>query len=508
MTNRFERPNWDIIQGGMGVAVSGYRLAGATGRTAVGVVSGTAIGDVLARRLQRGDPSGEMRRALETFPNQRIATLAVDMFFREGGLGDGESYRLVPMFNHNTKQESITADMTVLGAYVEAYLAKLRAGEQGVIGLNLLTKLDRPNMHAIAGAMMAGVDTVVMGAGVPDQIPELLHKIKHFNGDPVTHHVHVQGAGPATTDIALDLARYDPDMRLMSHPAFLAVVAHHDLAIELSRRDFAPDGYVVEAPTAGGHNAPPKSSAKGPNGEPIYTERDVADLSKLIELSLTFWLAGQRGTYDDYVDALMSGARGVQVGTAFALAQESGWDPELKKQILAQIANEDGLSVRTDMRASPSGMPFKVAVVPDTLSDPDVYASRKRVCDVGHLRSAYNTIRRGKPAIDYRCPAEPADDYLRKAGALDLAPGQPKRRAAELLLEDRMCLCNGLLAAAGFPQVRENGEKEPPLVTIGDDANRFVRLLNTDAHGNFDPYKPITAERVLHYIRTGEKDLD
>lgn len=177
---QFNRPNWDIIQGGMGVAVSGYPLAGIAGRTAVGVVSGTAIGDVLARRLQDGDRTGEMRRALETFPNQEIATLAVDMYFREGGRATGEPYRRVPMFNHNTKQESITADMTVLGAYVEAYLAKLRSGETGVIGLNLLTKLDRPNMHAIAGAMMGGIDAVVMGAGVPDQIPKLLHKIKYF----------------------------------------------------------------------------------------------------------------------------------------------------------------------------------------------------------------------------------------------------------------------------------------------------------------------------------------
>ena len=492
----------------MGVAVSGYPLAGITGRTAVGVVSGTAIGDVLARRLQDGDRTGEMRRALETFPNQKIATLAVDMYFREGGRAAGEPYRRVPMFNHNTKQESITADMTVLGAYVEAYLAKLRSGETGVIGLNLLTKLDRPNMHAIAGAMMGGIDTVVMGAGVPDQIPKLLHKIKYFDGDPVVHHIHVQGTGPSTADIALDLGRYEPDLETMKHPAFLAVVAHHDLAIALSQQEFAPDGYVVEAPTAGGHNAPPKSSIKGPNGEPVYTERDVADLSKLIELSLTFWLAGQRGTHEDYVDALMSGARGVQVGTAFALTQESGWEPALKKRIIAEIGSDDGLTVRTDMKASPSGMPFKVAEVAGTLSDPQIYDARTRICDVGHLRSAYNTERHGKPTIDYRCTAEPEQDYLRKVGALNAGATEAKRRVAELQLEGRMCLCNGLLAAAGLPQLRSDGELEPPLVTIGDDANRFVRLLNTDDHGRFDPDKPITAERVLHYIRTGEKDID
>ena len=49
-----------IIQGGMGVAISGWRLAAAVGCLpgCLGVVSGTAIDTVLARRLQDGDPGG------------------------------------------------------------------------------------------------------------------------------------------------------------------------------------------------------------------------------------------------------------------------------------------------------------------------------------------------------------------------------------------------------------------------------------------------------------------
>ena len=55
----------EIIQGGMGVAVSGYELAGAVAREGeTGIISGTAIGVVLARRLQDGDLSGEVREAL------------------------------------------------------------------------------------------------------------------------------------------------------------------------------------------------------------------------------------------------------------------------------------------------------------------------------------------------------------------------------------------------------------------------------------------------------------
>ena len=64
----------DIIQGGMGVGVSDYELARAVAAEgAMGVVSGTVIGPVLARRLQNGDPDGSMRLALAAFPDQAIA---------------------------------------------------------------------------------------------------------------------------------------------------------------------------------------------------------------------------------------------------------------------------------------------------------------------------------------------------------------------------------------------------------------------------------------------------
>src|SRR4051794_25688325 len=56
-------PEPRIIQGGMGVAVSGWRLAREVSRLGqLGVVSGTALAVVLSRRLQLGDPGGELRR--------------------------------------------------------------------------------------------------------------------------------------------------------------------------------------------------------------------------------------------------------------------------------------------------------------------------------------------------------------------------------------------------------------------------------------------------------------
>lgn len=58
-----------LIQGGMGVAVSDWRLARAVSEAGhLGIVSSTALDAVMARRLQLGDPGGHIRRALAAFP--------------------------------------------------------------------------------------------------------------------------------------------------------------------------------------------------------------------------------------------------------------------------------------------------------------------------------------------------------------------------------------------------------------------------------------------------------
>ena len=75
-----------IIQGGMGIGVSGWRLARAvSSRGQLGVVSATAIDSVFVRRLQDGDPGGHLRRAMDHFPLPGIAAAALRRYFREGG---------------------------------------------------------------------------------------------------------------------------------------------------------------------------------------------------------------------------------------------------------------------------------------------------------------------------------------------------------------------------------------------------------------------------------------
>jgi nitronate monooxygenase len=75
-----------IIQGGMGAAVSNWRLAQAVSRLGqLGVVSGTALDEVFARRLQDGDPGGHMRRGLDRFVFPEMAKRVWSTYFIPGG---------------------------------------------------------------------------------------------------------------------------------------------------------------------------------------------------------------------------------------------------------------------------------------------------------------------------------------------------------------------------------------------------------------------------------------
>lgn len=86
-----------IIQGGMGAGVSNWVLARAVSKTGqLGVVSGTALDSILARRLQVGDLDGAMRRALASFPNQGAAQRILDRYYITGGKKEDEPFRPSP----------------------------------------------------------------------------------------------------------------------------------------------------------------------------------------------------------------------------------------------------------------------------------------------------------------------------------------------------------------------------------------------------------------------------
>ena len=163
-----------VIQGGMGAAVSSWRLASAVSRKGqLGVVSGVALDVIIARRLQDGDEGGHIRRALAAFPNQEIAERCLTRFFREGGRPPGTPY--APLAHLTVTPHRATLEQVVLGGFVEVWLAK--EGHDGVVGINLLEKIQLSTPATLLGAMMAGVDAVLMGAGIPREIPRALNAL-------------------------------------------------------------------------------------------------------------------------------------------------------------------------------------------------------------------------------------------------------------------------------------------------------------------------------------------
>lgn len=448
-----------IIQGGMGVAVSNWRLARAVSELGhLGVVSGTCLDTVLVRRLADGDPGGHVRKALEAFPVPRVAQDVLDKFFQPTGREEGEAYPLLPMYRHVVSE--FKQQVTVLANFVEVFLAK--HGHDGQVGINLLTKVQMPNLPSLYGAILAGVDYVLMGAGIPKDIPQALEKLaKHM---PASLRLDVEGCGQGeAVEIEFDPSGlWDEDPPELTRPRFLPIVASNSLATMLARKASGPvDGFIVEGPTAGGHNAPPRGQRQeNEKGEPLYTERDVVDLDKLSRLGLPFWLAGGAGRPGALKRAREAGAQGIQVGTLFAFCDESGLDPNIKASVVDQSL-EEGIEVRTDGRASPTGFPFKVVQMGQSLADQTVYEKRERICDLGYLRTAY---RQDNGRLGFRCPAEPVETYVKKGGARADTVG-------------RKCLCNALMADIGHGQVKSDGSIEAPLLTAGDDLQILRRFL-------------------------------
>lgn len=448
-----------IIQGGMGAGVSNWRLARAVAeRGQLGVVSGTALSTILVRRLQLGDTDGRMRHALANYPLAKAAQRILERYFIPHGKAPAQRFRLAALYSQTPSPDIV--ELTMAANFVEIFLAK--EGHTGLVGLNLLEKIQLPTLASLFGAMLAGVDCVLMGAGIPRAIPGTLDQLAAWGKAELKLSVEGATAGRDHT-IEFDPAAFFPEPRpALRRPAFLAIVSSATLAMTLARKSNGRvDGFVVEGLSAGGHNAPPRGGMQlSEQGEPVYGPRDQPNLETIRSLGLPFWLAGSYSSPDKLREALAAGAAGVQIGTAFAFCEESGLHGELRQTVIRQ-SQTGVVGLRTDPRASPTGLPFKVVSLEGTVSSPEIYRQRKRICDLGYLRQPYE---RSDGTVGYRCPGEPEDVYVSKGGNREDTVG-------------RKCLCNGLLATIGLGQTTEGIEHEPPIVTAGEDVAEIARFL-------------------------------
>ena len=492
-----------LIQGGMGVHVSNWRLANAVARarpgTAAGTVSGTALDVVYVRLLQLGDPGGHARRAFQAFDQQFGITIGkkiLDRFYIEGGKAPEARFRSAPMHivhaangdRHLPLPGGAPAPVTlcldedlvellIVTAFAEVWLAK--EGHDGVVCINFLHKIELPLIYAMYGAMLAGVAGVIVGAGNPEGLPAICSRLAHH--EAVTREVPVlyRENGEEFT-LAFD-PRSVAGGRLavteLTRPVFLAIASLEELVMALAGSDSeAPDGFIIEHHTAGGHNANPVGPMRRDElGQPIYGELDEPDLAIIRQSGHPFWLAGGYGSSAGLQKAMAVGACGVQAGSIFALCEESGMKAEYRTAILGELKRgvDDAELVRTTL-FSPTGFSFKVVQLAGTLSEPDVYANRRRVCDLGLLQQIglSKPDETGERSLFQRCAAGPVESYVGKRG---LARNT----------EERHCLCNGLLACVGLGQVKEqHGElvDEPAIVTLG---NRLDGVRRLSRNGQF-----------------------
>jgi nitronate monooxygenase len=451
-----------IIQGGMGAGVSNWRLAKTVPRLGqLEVVSGTALDQILIRRLQDGDPGGHMRRGLDAFPFPYMAERIWRRYFIPGGKAERTPYELAPAHSKDDSRELI--ELCIASNFVEVFLA--REGHENPVGINYLEKIQTAHLPSIYGAMLAGVGYVLMGAGIPLKVPGVLDRFVEHQSAEYT--LHVTGAQEGDDTIIHSDPRYFTERELapLARPMFLAIVSSNTLATTmLKKANGRVNGLVIEMRTAGGRNAPPRGKLQlSEGGEPVYGERDAIDVAKLCELGVPFWLAGGYGHPEKLREALAQGATGVQVGTAFEFTEESGLREDYKRALLAKAVAGEG-RVFTDPLASPTGFPFKVARLEGTNSKQEVYLSRPRICDLGFLHEPYRTAERG---IGYRCAAEPLSIYLAKGGKAEHTVG-------------RKCICNALVANIGYPQVRNGQRVKKGIVTAGDDLNNISQFLAPD----------------------------
>ena len=458
-----------IIQPGMGIFVSGYKLANITSRNGcIGTVSSPGADQIVVRILQNGDIDGDIRRAAKYFPFQNMSQRILDKYFVEGGIKPRAPYKGVGSISLDPYDDLI--ELMIFSNFAIVYLAK--EGHNGLVSINFLEKIQMTLIYGMVGAMLADVDFVTMGAGIPYQVPKLLDDIA--KGEIATYRVNVEGGDLYVMEF--DMEKFFGQKLKLKRPGFLPIITSHVLAESLLSKaknsGSTLEGFVVENPTAGGHSANPRGKLNLSSfGEPIYGPRDECDFEKMKTLGIPFWIAGSQASPTALKNALALGATGIQAGSIFALCEESGMIKDKKAEIRKKGFNES-LIVKNDSKASPTGFPFKVAELEGTLSEDENYNFRERICSLRFLVVPYY---KKDGRIGYRCPAEPVNHFEKKGGKEEDTVGVK-------------CLCNGLFAAVGL-----GNPSELPIFTLGKDVS-FLKLLMKDEN---DSYSAVDAIKYL-----------
>ncbi len=273
-----------IIQGGMGVGISAHRLAGAVAREgAVGTVASVDL-----RRLH----SDLMQRTRKSRDHDVLAGTNVEALDRE----------------------------------VRA--ARDVAGPDGFIAVNIMRALSN-YADLVIQACKSGANAIIMGAGLPFDLPDLTEKFRNVALIPI----------------------------LSEERGVRAVLR------KWMRRGRLPDAIVIEDPRyAGGHLGATRLEEVD---DPRFDfKRVIAEIHKLfreigLKLSqIPIIPAGGINSFNRMRELFAMGASGAQIGTPFAVTQECDAHPNFKK-VLAEAKPSD---IVTFMSAA--GLPARAVLTP------------------------------------------------------------------------------------------------------------------------------------------------
>ncbi|MGZ5130206.1 MAG: NAD(P)H-dependent flavin oxidoreductase [Caldimonas sp.] len=364
-----------IVQGWMGVGVSAHRLAGSV--AALG-----AVGTISSVDLRRHHPD-LMERTHELLPGKAATEAA--------------------------KRAIDEANLEALGREIAA--ARTLADGRGLLAVNVMRAVSAYG-PSVRRSLECGIDAVVVGAGLPLDLP--------------------------------DLAADFPDVLLV--PILSDARGVQLLVRKWERRKRVPDAIVIEHPRlAGGHLGAARIADLGDarfEFENVIPQSLASLRSAGIEKQVPLIAAGGIRCHADIARLQALGAAAVQIGTPFAVTTEGDAHAEFKR-VLAEAREEDMVEF-----TSVAGLPARAVLTPwlrnylKAESKLQGVAHVKPRCTLGWDCLAQCGLRDGLPGwgqfcIDTQLAAALRGDvrkglFFRGAGALPF--GAEIRSVRELML--------------------------------------------------------------------------
>lgn len=273
-----------IVQGGMGVGVSAHRLAGAVARAG-------AVGTIASIDLRHHHPD------------------------------------LMEQAGKRPEKESLDA-INLIALDREIRMALETAQGNGLVAVNVMKAVTEHAAY-VRQACESGAEAIVMGAGLPLDLPEMTEGFPNVALIPILSDVR---------GVSIVLKKW-------------------------MRKGRLPDAIVIEHPRyAGGHLGAPKI-------EDVQDERfdfsgvleGVFELFRELGIErerIPLIVAGGVNTHEKFMEMLALGASAVQLGTPFAVTEEGDAHPNFKK-VLVEAKPED---IVTFM--SVAGLPARAVKTP------------------------------------------------------------------------------------------------------------------------------------------------